>query len=143
MKYTPDYLAGLFDGEGFITLLRGKRMSGRRKFTPAVGMSNNYSDVVGEFRRLYGGSINIHVPLSGRPVHRWQLKSGKKVKIFLEDFKRHIIIKRPQALILLQWLAYSESVRKSYPQNARYPESILDAFEAYRFRLDEAKLDVV
>jgi hypothetical protein len=98
-----EYIAGFFDGEGWITISRDKAYTKYRRKYPKyylrVGIQHTNRFILEQIAKIYGGSIHNDAPREGRhQMFQWALKSGKAVR-FLEDLKDFLIIKKPQALL--------------------------------------------
>jgi hypothetical protein len=74
------YLAGIFDGEGCITLYNNR---GTDFKVPRVCIAQkNQRAFLEEIARIYGGNVHIHTPVG---VDRWFCSSVKDIQKFLTD----------------------------------------------------------
>ena len=94
------YMAGLFDGEGHITIIKTSPINSR---TPIhclrVGIGNNHKGVVEMFLEEFGGSnIYEEKPEKGRLVYKWYITTNKALK-FIETIEPFLIVKKKQALL--------------------------------------------
>jgi len=137
-KYTIDYLAGIFDGEGSVSIsVSARKDRPNSHFMPCVTVANTYKPVVDWFMDKYGGYIRVVTPPSGNTVYQWQLRGGKGIRIFAGDFLEHIHIKRKELLVLLEFLDHAQHLRATRPRNSRYDQKIIAGFLEYRDRLRE------
>jgi len=96
------YLAGLFDGEGSVSMAhryKGKHKTGGPGtwFQLTVVIRNRNRECLELAQELFGGSINVQRFKSKgwADCYRWQ--AGAKVGIaFLQAINPYVIIKRPQ-----------------------------------------------
>lgn len=88
------YLAGLFDGEGHITVTRNR--AGQREYlTVGCGIANQYRPVLEQVKAQFGGNVYQQKP-GERPVFAWIARSVE-MTAFLEAVLPHLQIKRRQA----------------------------------------------
>src|SRR3990167_9491763 len=106
------YLAGLFDGEGCISIRKTFRSGKNGKriwFMPTL--SCNQSDlplkriVIEEFKNRFGGTINKE-PGRGnsRDSVRWSLQGTKKILSFLDELEPYLFIKQPHCVVIRRFL---------------------------------------
>lgn len=121
-EISPQYLAGLIDGEGYIALLpvRSKQVK-NPAFEPVIkiGMTGLSSYAIFlKIQSKYGGHIDESNKPStgGRVVYTYVLKSKKKVKVLLDDVSKYLWVKLPQALLLREFcdMASSHTRYKTY-----------------------------
>lgn len=98
-----EYLAGLFDGEGCISISRNQQTHSKRGPSPVhtltVTVAMNQPGVaVKAFHRRYGGSIRLRKPQgkSNRPIYCWYASSRIALRV-LEDLGEHLLVKKRQA----------------------------------------------
>lgn len=85
------WAAGLFEGEGTVTLSANKAMRVR----PSISVPNTDREVVEFFHRRWGGSIRNHQPSgNARLVHVWGLSSGEPIECFIRDMLPFIRTRR-------------------------------------------------
>lgn len=106
---TPQYLAGLIDGEGYLGLIpsRAKGLK-NQSFEPVVKLGMTGKTVLIIFDQLqgkYGGTIERRRILTkgNREAYTYVLKSRKKVLALLNDVSPYLIVKQGQALLLMQF----------------------------------------
>lgn len=107
------YFAGLFDGEGWICITRTRPDKGRKlpSYSLNVGVANTHRGVMDEFRSAFGGRIDTRIDKDGyAPCHHWSA-SMKTIELFLQAMLPHLLIKREQALIALEFRKSITSIR--------------------------------
>lgn len=104
------YLAGLFDGEGCISLSRGVSSYNDRSYHQlmiTVGMANK--EGVEMFHREFGGTFTaiekVHLNPNWSTIYRWQVSSGKDCSKFLEVIGPYLRIKRPLVQLALDFIS--------------------------------------
>jgi len=111
------YLAGLFDGEGWIGYYLSRTCGA---YSVCVGMLNT------DFRALTW--IQAHIPFgrvrtkhdgTRRMAWEWTLRSKKHAKIFLMMIRPYLIIKADQADLLLSHLDAEQAI--PYGQGMKIP----------------------
>jgi len=113
------YLAGLIDGEGSITLTTQNKGQFPQ---PQLSISNNNLKVLQWVKRkLKCGSIVKKYPR--KPTHSlsygWQINRAGRVMEVLGNIKDFLIIKKPQAMLILN------KYKKVTPRNGRYSKGML------------------
>jgi hypothetical protein len=109
------YVAGIMDGEGSIYISRGKRSDGcsGERLEMSIKISNTNFDLIKWLLHNFGG--RFQTDLSNRegrgfsskrakPLYQWKLSGSKNKERFLLGILPHMIIKREQALLALQWV---------------------------------------
>jgi hypothetical protein len=94
------YLAGIIDGEGTVTLTKHHR---NETPSPSVSVANNNLELLEWIKGLVGGTI---ISKKKRKVHHhdsyaWTIRSDKAIKL-LKDIKRYLIVKKPQADLIIK-----------------------------------------
>ena len=98
-----EYLAGLFDGEGSISIVRARRKNVstgvEHMLRATVGMVDR--EAVEQFQQRWGGhsyasSAHLKHPGKWRPAYVWTV-SGPTAERFLREIGPRLHIKRPQA----------------------------------------------
>ncbi len=104
---TVQYIAGLFDGEGWILITR--TTSNKEMKSPAfylrVGIEMTNFEVLNNICNKYGGHIYtrpVKRAVNRKITHTWYL-DGKKSINFLTDIKEFLIIKKKQAEIAIDY----------------------------------------
>lgn len=123
MKST--YLAGLIDGEGYFGLLPNKSKHLKvTSFSPVfkIGMTGSSAKVIMlALKANYGGGIEKRSTLSkgGREVIMFTVKSKKSVLNLINDVLPDLIVKKDQALLLIEFcnLPSSHSLYGSFSED--------------------------
>lgn len=119
---SPQYLAGLIDGEGYLGLLpsRAKGLK-NQSFEPVIKIGMTGYEVLPIFNQLveqYGGHIDTRKVLTkgNRQAYTYILKSRMKVSILLADIEPFMIVKKKQVELLGQFclLPNTHSLYKSF-----------------------------
>lgn len=103
---TPQYLAGLIDGEGYIGILPVRSKEVRNpSFEPVIkiGMAGANSLMALEMiREVYGGIVENrgNKTTKDRKVFTYVLKGKKNLLNLINDINPYLIVKRPQAAII-------------------------------------------
>lgn len=106
---TPQYLAGLIDGEGYFGLLPS-RVKGlkNQSFEPVFKLGMTGESVLAIFHELqatYGGHLEKRKALTkgSREAYTYTLKSKRKVLVLLDAVLPHLMIKKAQATLLREF----------------------------------------
>lgn len=94
------YIAGIVDGEGSIGLWRHHK---NETHTPNVTVANNSLELLQWIRAKVGGTI---VSKKKRLEHHqnsyaWSVRQDRAIR-FLNDIKEFLIVKRPQAELIIK-----------------------------------------
>jgi hypothetical protein len=92
------YLAGIIDGEGYITL----RLNGQGAFTCRVNVANNSVALHAWIQERWGQSIT-NQPNKGSRCIKTEWNGKEKITNVLLDVMPYLIIKRKQAEIVLEY----------------------------------------
>jgi hypothetical protein len=111
------YFAGLFDGEGWITIMATldpeKLMKWYQRKTPqlalTVGVANNYKPVLEELAKKFGGKVYR----VRERQHNWRIFT-KQAEIFLKLIQPYVRIKSEQIKIAFE---FRETFRNYKTQN--------------------------
>lgn len=99
-KITDKYIAGLFDGEGCVSIRYNKK---RRCYWLGVSISNNYLPVLIDIQRKYKGTVITHTRYgNNRQGYSWII-GAKSVLVFLNSVLPHLRIKREEVEIGLRF----------------------------------------
>ena len=114
------YAAGLFDGEGSVSLIRHRE---NRTHSPQVSIASTDYEVVFWFQHRFGGSIVTKQPR--KPNHSvsydWKL-TDRRALAFLELIRPYLVIERKIRridLLLNDYIACT-------PRNGRYTNEMLE-----------------
>ena len=100
------YLAGLFDGEGCISVVREIRRNKEKvKLAAEVGMTEIAPLYI--FNRVFGGSIITRAPRKSghKEIYRWRVQ-GTKAQLFLKSMEPYLIVKKEKAILGLSLANY-------------------------------------
>lgn len=107
MKLELLYTAGLFDGEGWITLCR-QMIKGRidYRYQLVVGIGMVHKPIIYSLQETYGGNVYNKPRSSGQSLatrdgFHWRLSSGK-ASAFLEMLAPHLIVKQDEAILAIE-----------------------------------------
>lgn len=114
------YAAGLFDGEGSISLVR---QNNNRSHSPQVSVASNDCEVLGWLQKRFGGSIVTKQPR--KPTHSvsydWRL-TDRRALTFLQLIRPYLVIERKIRRIDLLLNDYVACT----PRNGRYTEEMTE-----------------
>lgn len=118
------YAAGLFDGEGSISLIRHHD---NRTHSPQVSVASTDYEVVSWFRERFGGSIVTKQPRqSNHSVsYDWRL-TDRRALVFLDLIRPYLVIERKIRrvdLLLNDYVACT-------PRNGRYTKEMVERKQA-------------
>src|SRR5512138_762750 len=118
------YAAGLFDGEGSVSLVRQKN---NRSHSPQVSVASNDYEVLAWFQKRFGGSIVTKQPRKATHSvsYDWRL-TDRRALSFLELIRPYLVIERKIRrvdLLLNNYLACT-------PRNGRYSAEIAEQKQA-------------
>jgi len=111
---SPEYLAGLFDGEGCLYSAQcGKK--GSRNFYLYAALTNTHLPVLKQVQIEYGGSVSRKIDKRRVEIAkaRYNLvwSGNRQVEKLLNIIGPYLIIKKEQAeLVLNEWLGKAEGV---------------------------------
>lgn len=118
------YAAGLFDGEGSISLIRHHD---NRTHSPQVSVASTDYEVVSWFRERFGGSIVTKQPRqSNHSVsYDWRL-TDRRALVFLDLIRPYLVIERKIRRIDL---LLNDYVART-PRNGRYTKEMVERKQA-------------
>lgn len=118
------YAAGLFDGEGSISLVRHRE---NRTHSPQVSIASTDYEVVNWFQERFSGSIVTKQPrMSNHSVsYDWRL-TDRRALAFLELIRPYLVIERKIRRIDLLLNDYVACT----PRNGRYTDEMLERKQA-------------
>lgn len=101
------YFSGLFDGEGYLTILKAFTTKDRYpKYFLTVGICMTSIGPLKQLQEYYGGSIYSREKArqnANYPIHEWKL-SVRQCKKFLDDIYLYSQIKKEQIEIVYEFL---------------------------------------
>ena len=101
---SPEYCAGLFDGEGTVYAANRQRPSGKRPSpTIMIFISNTNREIIDILQGDWGGSVwtRVHRDGGSQDQHQWAL-APKMGYPFLKCIQPFVIIKRDVVAVALQ-----------------------------------------
>ena len=118
------YAAGLFDGEGSISLIRHHD---NRTHSPQVSVASTDYEVVSWFRERFGGSVVTKQPRqSNHSVSDdWRL-TDRRALVFLDLIRPYLVIERKIRRIDLLLNDYVACT----PRNGRYTKEMVERKQA-------------
>ena len=114
------YAAGLFDGEGSISLVRQKN---NRSHSPQVAVASNDYEVLAWFQKRFGGSIVTKQPRKSTHSvsYDWRL-TDRRALAFLQLIRPYLVIERKIRRIDLLLNDYISCT----PINGRYTKEMIE-----------------
>ena len=145
MKLTPEYLAGLFDGEGCIDVQRVYPQTGIVYVRPRVRMCMTMAavELAYALQEEFGGHLGFR--RLNKPTHNasWTLEwlSQRDMTYLLNLISPYLILKREQANLVLWWLV-NASGRQIKERGYAGMEQAREAFveELRAMKLDPQRL---
>lgn len=115
MKVTLDYVAGIVDGEGTITLSRMRKTDKWR--TPVISVSSTTVEILSALVSVFGGHICKHKVYKSHhlPSFSWRVE-GRKAVALCEQLKLRLLVpskQRRAEVIAAEYLACT-------PRNGKY-----------------------
>jgi hypothetical protein len=133
VRVSIEYIAGFFDGEGSIGIYSRKDRTGGFCLTTQLtqNVSNEVIQIIFSLQHTYGGNVSYQKTLSGNTKVNWQLSSNKAME-FLKVIEPHLILKREQALIAINFQENRQPVTRDSNGRIRglSEESILSYVKA-------------
>ena len=112
---TLAYLAGMIDGDGYITITRSTRGS-KDYFGAQVGIAGTRREPHDLAASLFGGKVSCYQPTN--PDHRaqfqWQ-RMGKAAVPVIEGILPYLLIKKEHALLALELQEHAAEVTSPNP----------------------------
>lgn len=98
---SPEYAAGFFDGEGCVRLTATTECVGGIH----VFITNTYKPILDTFATQFGGTVSLRTESNDRhkTIYQWRIASKKGARVFLEAVLPHLVEKREQALVGLEY----------------------------------------
>lgn len=116
MILSREYVAGLFDGEGNIIIARCKSPGRRDQYALRVSIANTHKPVLEAIQTQYRGHLK---PTNGGVKPCWVVVlSARQALVFLEEITPLLHIKRPQALVAIEFQTHV-SVRRQLTQEVQ------------------------
>ena len=140
---SPQYVAGLFDGEGSFRISKGGGLPSRMCKTVESSMTlyaqvvNTHRPVLEALCRQYGGGIyqnTKHANKRWKSAWAWTI-SGKPAAAFIQDIVEHLTIKKEQAEACLLFAETYHRPWREYRYNGLTAEAVKlrnISFKAFR-----------
>lgn len=126
---TIEYIAGLFDGEGSISYIKGKRASGNICYTPCINIAQQQDAVLYMVKDFFGfGQVNG--PYRQNNCSDFHTRAIIDVVVFLEALIPHLIVKKQRAIDLVKLCKMR--VAELEKCNAPYSEEFVSAVNDFR-----------
>ena len=134
-ELSPQYLAGLIDGEGCLMITRLKKVpeykSGRFRYAPVLTITNTHLPLLQSIQMAWGGRIREGIKGSG--VYTIYFNSSQMRKL-VPFFYPYLVIKKDQAELLMDYL---DSLKKNGPKSLS--DEQYDKYGSYWQRLKDMK----
>jgi hypothetical protein len=107
---SPQYLAGLVDGEGYLGLIPCKKATSKNITYQCVlklclaGM--NAEKVITMIGETYAGHVykRNKNTATGKEVYTVEIKSRPRMKVLLDDIEPYMIVKKEQVVLMREYL---------------------------------------
>ena len=142
-QLSNEYIAGLFDGEGCIRIVKNYWTKNSRNITYSLRLSINLTDkrVPTILHKMCGGCLNIHKRPNPRhhTMYNWIL-STRKAYNFLKLIEPFCIIKSEQIKIALEFQEHIYNCgRKLWNRNRCLPQEVVNFRESCYHRITKLK----
>jgi hypothetical protein len=109
------YLAGMIDGDGYITINRSVR-GGRVYHGPQVGIAGTRREPHDLAASIWGGSVRAHVPrnVRHRPQFQWT-RQGESAVAVIRAIQPYLLVKAEHAWLALHLWEHIEEGRSDDP----------------------------
>jgi len=103
MGLSMQYLAGLFDGEGYISVRRFKKSKnyGGFYYNPIIGIHMNGFNLLKKIHEKFGGRLYTRKNFVNRPTTEWVLSGARRVSDALKLLYPYLNIKKKQAKLCI------------------------------------------
>lgn len=106
-----EYIAGLFDGEGHVTIVKPNRKNKTRPSYELVAqITNTHRDVLAQIQNITGGNLSFHLGQGKNKPHYRLVFHTRQALDFLKAIQPFCIIKREQIDIAIE---FSKSIRQT------------------------------
>ena len=112
------YIAGLFDGEGCISMRA--YVDGGRIPRLIVQTQISYLPILEKYQAIFGGHIHHAIRFTNKPLYNWHIGSFNEQLHFLETIFPYLQEKRTQADYAIAYLRE----RIPHKDRSRLPESV-------------------
>lgn len=92
------YLAGIFDGEGCVTVWREKSKNDKHYINPKIAIVMTNKKPIQMFSDIFGGNVSTQInKIPNRKVVYAYSATGKRAKLVLDKIIPYLKVKRQQA----------------------------------------------
>ncbi len=123
-----EYIAGFFDGEGYVTIRRANRYRlGRKQNTPSyrgvVGFVNTDARVLVEIQKQFGGKIYAKSRKSKVHKPAWELLYLKyeEIKCLVSAIRPFVVLKAERLDIISALIDLGKMKKRAIPRGKRWP----------------------
>ena len=99
MKVSKQYIAGLFDGEGYVSF---KKIKGKNYRKYRIVIVNQYKGILDVLKLKYGGYIYKNA--NKKECWNWEMYKKETIKNFFKEIYPYLIIKKDKVKHLLIFL---------------------------------------
>jgi hypothetical protein len=112
---TLAYLAGMIDGDGYISITRGMH-KGRLYFGPQVGIAGTRREPHDLASSIWGGKVSCYEPKnsSHRSQYQWS-RVGQMAVVVIQSIVPYLLIKRGHAEFVLDFWDFLEAGKTDDP----------------------------
>ena len=137
------YLAGFFDGEGTIGVLRHALKSGSVGFSLRCQITQTSIPILEKYRHIFGGrvyQVRFSSPNSNwAPAWHWYVSRGLAAR-FLRAMEPYLVLKAPQVSIALRFFEqYQPLVRRGSGHRSRVATQIAENARTELMALHQAR----
>ena len=131
---TNDYLAGLVDGEGYISLIPSYRKNvDKTYFVPVIKIASTNYQIIHLLQSELGGYISKRTfkEINQKDAWCWEVKNKKPVLFVLEKIVNSLIIKKQNAELVIEFCKFPFGFAKELYKNTYNPVLITRSKEIY------------
>lgn len=110
-QITLAYLAGMIDGDGYISIVRSVR-GGKEYFGAQIGIAGTRPEPHQLAASIWGGAVSRYEPVNPkhRPQYQWS-RQGKVAAAVITAIEPYLLIKRDHAALALELHEHAQDVR--------------------------------
>ena len=134
-KLNNNYIAGLFDGEGWIMISRSKTIKTMKNpaYRLRVGIEITFYDILNEICKIYGGHIYTRPKkraINRKITHTWYRDSENAMN-FLKSIENCLFVKKKQAEIAIEYQEHvSDFTKKNHKKGRELTQEEVDYRES-------------
>jgi hypothetical protein len=112
---TLAYIAGMIDGDGYISITRSVRR-GQLYFGPQVGIAGTRREPHDLAASIWGGKVSCYFPKNGlhRPQFQWS-RVGRVAAEIIQAIAPYLLVKKPQSELAIMLFENLELGRSDDP----------------------------